>query len=71
VLTPEKMHTQLHRHRAQIVVTHDFPEEWDEQKIATHRYDECPCNPTMRQTFCTCGNHHTGYSWRVVHREMP
>lgn len=67
MLTPEQLPDRM---SSQAIVTHQYPEDWDEVEMDQHRYDECPCSPTMLQMFSLCEHDYSGYHWVVNHRRI-
>lgn len=49
-----------------VSVLHKFPDEWDDPQIDRHRFDECPCLPSMCQELGTG----RAYRWVVDHRRV-
>lgn len=70
-LTPEKLPPWMIARAPSLTVVHRYPDDWDTAEVDQHRYDDCPCSPTMSQLFCTCGQSHGGYRWVVTHRRIP
>lgn len=64
MLTPERLPQYA---KDKCCVVHRFPDEWDEQEVSQHRYDECPCAPQMDQMV---GGGYS-YHWLVTHRRIP
>lgn len=71
-LTPEMLppHYLFKNHLPRSTVHHTYPEHWTEKEMDQHRYDDCPCRPTMVQSISPCGHDHGGYRWTVYHRSF-
>ena len=57
MLTPEMLPV-----KEQNLVTHVYPDGWSDEEVDSHRYDECPCSPTMVQCM------ECPYHWIVTHQ---
>lgn len=61
MLYPDLLPLSLCKRRGP-VVTHVYPDGWTDQEVDAHRYDQCPCSPTMHQA------QDYPYHWIVTHQ---
>lgn len=62
-LVPDQL-PYLDTRGADVSVLHKFPDAWDDTEIDLHRFDDCPCLPTMLQEL----GQGRAYRWWVDHQ---